>query len=549
MKNKLLKTLVSILTITSILGLFLNNSYAGVDLTVSPIKYEFTLDKGQSETKTIKLFNNTETDQNIHITIRNIKGTKDNGEPIFENTTTQSANSIANRVTPGISNFTIQAGSNLDIPFTLTIPNNATPGGNYGAIFFNTEKYGNGQIKIQNQIGVLIYNKVPGDTEAEGNIDNITIHVSNGGWGGVLPDNSTDNSDSIGEKIKDFILGDDNNNTNTNADNNNSDTNNENTDTNSTTKEPKNDLNSATDNGNQNSNNNQNTNPDFSVDFSIDFSNKGNVHIKPTGKIEIVDENGNVLKKIGKESIKNENGAIIGNKVVDYIPINDEDGNVFPNENRIFNQCWKGFAYETLDDQGEKTIKYYNPNEYYSKDTDKNGGYLMPWQRICSRIVNKKLTAKIDIKYTDPTGKEVEFNSAKDFNISYEEKYIGLNWYVIIPGILIFFIFFFIILFKRRKKEEKEEKIIYKKDTPKKEEKEEKEEKVEENPKRTITRKKKEEKIETKEIIPENKEKPKKTKIKTEKETIKKERKTTTKQKETTTKEEKPKRTRTIKKT
>ena len=545
MKKNLLKILATLLIITSITWIYINTSYAWVDLTVSPIKYEFTLDKWQSETKTIKLFNNTETDQNIHITIRNIKWTKDNWEPIFENTTTPSANSIANRITPWINNFTIQAWSNLDIPFTLTIPNNATPWWNYWAIFFNTEKYWNWQIKIQNQIWVLIYNKVPWNTEAEWNIDNISIHVSNWWWGWVFPNNSTNNSDSLGEKIKDLIFWDDNN-SDTNNDNTNTDNNSEtdNTNSNTPTNETNNDLNSATDNTwKQNSNNNQNTNTDsnkdFNVDFSIDFSNKWNVHIKPTWKIEIVDENWNVLKKIWKESIKNENWAIIWNKVVDYIPINDEDWNVFPNENRIFNQCWKWFAYETLDNEWEKTIKYFNPNEYYSKDTNKNWWYLMPWQRICSRIVNKKLTAKIDLKYTDPNWKEVEFNSAKDFYINYEETYIWLNWYVIIPWILIFFIFFFIILFKRRKKEE-EEIIIDKKEIIKTEE-------TDERPKKNITRKNKEEKIETPEIIPEKKEIKKKTIIK--KDIEKKERKTTKKVKDTPNTEEKPKRTKSIKKT
>lgn len=52
--------------------------------------------------------------------------------------------------------------------------------------------------------------------------------------------------------------------------------------------------------------------------------------MKPTGRVEIRDEDGNTLKSIGKESIKTPEGVYIGEKIVDYLPINDEDGNVLP---------------------------------------------------------------------------------------------------------------------------------------------------------------------------------------------------------------------------
>lgn len=53
---------------------------------------------------------------------------------------------------------------------------------------------------------------------------------------------------------------------------------------------------------------------DFSklpIDFQTTFENAGNTHLKPTGKIELMDENGEILKNIGKEAIINEKGAFI----------------------------------------------------------------------------------------------------------------------------------------------------------------------------------------------------------------------------------------------
>jgi len=61
---------------------------------------------------------------------------------------------------------------------------------------------------------------------------------------------------------------------------------------------------------------------DFQVNLKIPVENNGNTHIKPTGKIYLYDGD-EQLKKIGKESILNENGAFMGEKIVDYIPVND----------------------------------------------------------------------------------------------------------------------------------------------------------------------------------------------------------------------------------
>lgn len=59
------------------------------------------------------------------------------------------------------------------------------------------------------------------------------------------------------------------------------------------------------------------------VSLNIPVQNEGNIHIKPTGKIYIYDGD-IVLKKVGKESIVDENGVFKGERVVDYLPINDE---------------------------------------------------------------------------------------------------------------------------------------------------------------------------------------------------------------------------------
>lgn len=49
----------------------------------------------------------------------------------------------------------------------------------------------------------------------------------------------------------------------------------------------------------------------FLFTFDIPLTNSGNTHIKPTGRIELFDDNGNPLKSIGKETVKNKDGVFL----------------------------------------------------------------------------------------------------------------------------------------------------------------------------------------------------------------------------------------------
>jgi len=48
----------------------------------------------------------------------------------------------------------------------------------------------------------------------------------------------------------------------------------------------------------------------------------------------------------------------------------------------------------------------------------------MPWERVSERKVNRKIKAKVDITYKENNDNDVKYNSAKDFNVEYEEKYV-----------------------------------------------------------------------------------------------------------------------------
>jgi len=171
----------------------------------------------------------------------------------------------------------------------------------------------------------------------------------------------------------------------------------------------------------------------FPIVFQTQFENAGNIHLKPIGKIELVDENGEILKNVGKESIVNEKGAFLGEKMVDYIPVNDTYGNVLPKSKRVFDSLWQGFGYQELQEDGTKAVKFKDLTQYYADKTKQT--YLQFWQSVHSRSVDKKIIANVSLSYEGKDGQKKDFKDTKTFNVQYDEQYVGVNYWMI--GIII----------------------------------------------------------------------------------------------------------------
>lgn len=351
---------------------------------------------------------------------------------------------LSSWITLDTSQFSLAAGEEKVINFTINVPANATPGGHYGAVFFKrpgSETSTSGNIGINVDYGVLILVNVAGEIDADWEIPEQEISI--GGKSKSWRDEKVNKDVSwlsflFWESYDGCVLGDF---SKSNFDGKCFD-NPFATETNTIEK----------------SEIPEKYTKDLDIIFNIPFENTGNTHIKPLGKIILKDENGNELKAIGKESIINENGATIGEKIVDYIPVNDSGWNVLPKTKRIFETEWKWFPYKTYDIQGNEIIDYWTPSEYYTKKNIEENNFLMFWERVQEARRNKTITALIDVSYTDENGEEVQFNAAREFEIEYIEQYIGINPYIYFPLVLIGFIIaiyvirYFVVGLLRRKR-------------------------------------------------------------------------------------------------
>jgi hypothetical protein len=423
-----MKLLKFILLFISIFSLYSWYSYANINLTVSPIKYEITAHTWSVITKTATLFNYSDQVHLIETWKSDFQANWTTWTPTFvrKSELVFTWQELSSWIDIDTDSFSINPWEKKDINFTITVPDNATPGWHYAWVFFknnNSETSSWTSIWINIDYWVLILLNIEWDIIEEGEVEDTVITTKYSSSRSSIKDNcpiiDLTNSKYDWKCIDDFL-------TNTDLKD----------DIENLEKLEISDLELA----------------DFNIDFDTSFINEWNTHLKPTWKITLIDEDGKEIKWIWKELVKNEDWSIIWEKIVDYIPVNDNDGNVLPYTKRIFEADWKWFPYEGYDENWKKIIKYWTPEEYYTRQNVEERWFLLPWERVNERINHEKINAVIELWYTNMQWENIEFNSAKEFYVDYKEKYIWLNPYFFIILWFVFLIILLIWLIFRKKK-------------------------------------------------------------------------------------------------
>ena len=423
MQKILLSSLIFLSTIYSIYALESDK----IELAITPIRSDIKVSTGESTSASVTLYNNSNEGHSFYMTAENCTTNSNNGTPNCKPYKGNGINpsSLASWITfdnPG--NFTIPARWKKTISYTINTPANAVPGWHYGAIFFNTiNPTGNANISMNRRIGSLILITVPWEIVVSPIFGDIIIVW----WGWYAPiDNILDlfsptESGSIWEKTKKLLM---------------------------TFSDPAiqqdliNFINPFW------STPAINKDETFNVDISLPVENEWTIHVNPEWNITLHEKDWTQLLNIGKELIINENWAIIGEKIVDYITINEEWWNVLPNTNRIFTMNWNWFAHEYITSSGNIWINYESPGVYYSRLSKENEWYVYPWQKLALVHSSKTLTAKVNLSYINPiTNERVFKNSEVPIEIQYNEVKKTWNTWLL----CILFTISFIIWWHRRK--------------------------------------------------------------------------------------------------
>lgn len=141
-------------------------------LTVSPARLEVTADAGQTLIGEIEIFNEQSAPRTFYTSYENFEPRGDSGAPYFVGAQNGLATWIQTQ-----SEVVLQPGERAKVPYSISIPANAEPGGYFAAIFFGDQPTGNtkgGEVSIGGKIGILVLLRVAGDIVEQGGLSEFT---------------------------------------------------------------------------------------------------------------------------------------------------------------------------------------------------------------------------------------------------------------------------------------------------------------------------------------------------------------------------------------
>ncbi len=110
-----------------------------VGIKISPTRYEELVDPGQVLQREIKVTNAGTVDKQMFVYLRDFKAEDETGEPTLIAPGTEEGAYLASWINITSEAIDFKAGEEKTIPFSISLPATAGPGGYYGAIYLGTE--------------------------------------------------------------------------------------------------------------------------------------------------------------------------------------------------------------------------------------------------------------------------------------------------------------------------------------------------------------------------------------------------------------------------
>lgn len=137
-------------------------------LTISPTKIDIAGDPGQTLVGEIELFNEQAEVKTFYTSFENFEPRGETGAPFFVGGGSGLATWIGAQ-----GSVLITPGERVNIPYSITIPADAAPGGYFAAIFFGSQPPETGagsEVSIGGKVGTLVLLRVNGDVEEGGGL-------------------------------------------------------------------------------------------------------------------------------------------------------------------------------------------------------------------------------------------------------------------------------------------------------------------------------------------------------------------------------------------
>jgi hypothetical protein len=164
------------------------------DFVVGPGKIELQLSPGQSQTVNLTVANRLGSDKIFSVTEEDFTGSNDPNQPVILLGSDRGPYSLKDDIHIPSATVPIPFGDKASIPITVTVPENAQPGGLYGSVLISvlsspgtTTSSGVGASNpIITRIGTLFFVRIPGTVSADGQLTGFSLSSGNVIWSSSL---------------------------------------------------------------------------------------------------------------------------------------------------------------------------------------------------------------------------------------------------------------------------------------------------------------------------------------------------------------------------
>ena len=214
---------MSVLAVVAMLFAPISHAQTAIQMKVQPALFEQTVNPGDRFSTSITVTNPDSVSRQFTVGVQDISGVNQAGQPIFTSSTVANYG-VRSWVALGTSAITVPAGGSVVVPFTITVPKNAGPGGHYGAIFISfgaTRPSFNGS-GLGYEVGSLIELRIAGNATEQAEIKEfstdkglyqsptVSFTASIADEGNILlqPRGPIDITNMFGQKVGTVILND-----------------------------------------------------------------------------------------------------------------------------------------------------------------------------------------------------------------------------------------------------------------------------------------------------------------------------------------------------
>jgi hypothetical protein len=115
-------------------------AFAQSGVSISPALIEETLDPGFEKEYRLSIENLENTERTFYLSTRNIRDVRPGGVPVFANDGDEPTGmELADWIDLSTTEVVIDAQGSVNVPFTLRVPDNASPGSHFGGVFVSLE--------------------------------------------------------------------------------------------------------------------------------------------------------------------------------------------------------------------------------------------------------------------------------------------------------------------------------------------------------------------------------------------------------------------------